>query len=455
MRTTRGLHLATEALGLVTCLALVGCSDDAGSGGADATGDPDAGQDVRLDGFPLQDAGSDAQRDPESDRSEDVQLDEAPDGADAVDVTAVCGRPLVWIRSSGGLTEHGEGRSELLLGEGGYAWYDTQNPDTPIDGLLPDDLSQTVEQALADIGDPDSLEDGYGECCAAWADGADTYIRFAGASDPEREIRVSEYAAAPESLLSLLNLQASIIQHLRDDGAPSLAPALTALPESAEAGCDNHVSHGMVRFHLEGPNGQYVDTTRIEVDGFDGDVYDAPFDLQIDGEIQAMVPGASLTLETPEGALWTLTFDDYPSVLPAVTLSEGHSVTLHIRIAWAFDLNIHGLTISDERGVLFVADEGLTELDDAIDGISVAVVNGCPQVTEEHNCAPSGEQALRFDDSSGSTTAFAGDWIWLTPADGYRLAAVNLKSYSSGYCDDYWNYAWAAVAVAGTDLCEE
>ncbi len=376
--------------------------------------------------------------------------------------TAGCARRLV-LRTDGGLCMDGACFREVRVGAGGYLFVDDETPFTPRDDALSAEWTAVFEAVLAAV-DTESLEPGYGDCCNAYFDGSDLYVTFFGPGATERTTRISDGSLAPPELRTLVDFVMEAAEPRLAD-APENPADFAACPGLADvptgdgpppSTCENafELAGNNFVWTLDGPNGQHLDRDRIVLDGVDPAAL--PVMVTKDGVVTAVDPGVAFTLRAADGD-WTLTFTAREPSVPGLCVVVGQSVRLTARVAWAFDLNIHGVMVSDERGVLFATDEGLSGVHEAPESpFGVAVTSAfCEPQTEPGFCGPRGAQELQFTAGGAALTLRTAEWGRLNVPGGYDLAVRNLRSFQTGYCDDNWNYAYVALAIAGSDraLC--
>ena len=368
---------------------------------------------------------------------------------------------LVSMETTGGLCAFGACGAEVWVRADGHVTLNTEAPDSPRDFALTEAQLSELEATL-DALDRVRVANGYGTCCNAFTDGSDDYITLYALGAPVRTIRISSALELPDPLASLLNQLRALrfSDAIERDAAPGVwHPSELDLGAGAGLTCDDfeEASAGIVVWSLSGPDGQRFDRSQIAVDAL-GDVSQedlmAGVELVLEGTA-VLNPDGEITVETAEGATWSLTFERYPGALPQPRLVTGEPVRITARVAWAFDLNIHGLMLEGPRGVLFITDEGLSGLHAAQTApFAVAPTGDCPVLSEE-GCAPRQARSLRFaarDGGAQELELLTGQWgVWRVPG-AYDLAVRNLRSYETGFCDDYWNYAYLAVPLAGSDV---
>ena len=368
-------------------------------------------------------------------------------------------RPLVKVRSDGGLCMYGACYTEILVREDGYLFADDETSFSPREATLEAATLEELGTLLAAIDVP-GLADGYGDCCNAWADGSDTYVHFydeAGA--PLRIVRISRNDEAPAALIDLVSAVSTRGRGLLGAGDASAAPcpglfelpAYDVLPEPSCESTPVLVRNAYV-WQILGPRNQRFDREVIRVEAL-GESPALPATLTLEGTATGLEPGNALTLTTDEGEDWRLTFTARPTNVPMFCAVIGQRLRLSAHVAWAFEIYIHGLVVSDDRGVLFVTDEGLSGVA-ALPEVPFSVEAAatlCPQDEGPDLCAPAGAQELVFTAGEQELALLTGAWARLALPGARDLALLNLRSYSSGLCDDYWNYAYVGFALAGSD----
>ena len=141
---------------------------------------------------------------------------------------------LVRLEEHGGLCEHGPCFTNIQVQGDGVILVDNEQPDTPIDDELGDNVLAGI-LSLLDRIEPAELQDGYGACCNAICPiascGSDTYITFYDTGRPVRRVRISAPNLAPEPLATLRStLHQEGYGRMNGPGRPAVCPGFAYPP---------------------------------------------------------------------------------------------------------------------------------------------------------------------------------------------------------------------------------
>jgi hypothetical protein len=216
------------------------------------------------------------------------------------------------------------------------------------------------------------------------------------------------------------------------------------------------------------PCGRTYDSFSMRAALYDGRSFDCsggtdkgPVDLK--GQVVEST-GNSLTIDScPPNAdcmpmRSTFTFDA-PDLYLWIPVGAFVSVALDVEMPWGCEQRVLISSLPSWGGVpnpvwspstLFAASDGVAEplpgAPFAMEKIGLGCINdpggGC-------GGDPPDDYALRFHSTQvpgdpGTVVGMGqvGYWTFTSPAVPESYAIKNLRSYSTGYCDDYWNWSW-------------
>jgi hypothetical protein len=212
-------------------------------------------------------------------------------------------------------------------------------------------------------------------------------------------------------------------------------------------------SNDSFSFTLTAPDGTNVDCTGVQ-QGQSKTVH-------IEGVVTAST-STTLTLETcPPGtacdpATYTLAVES-PAFMMNVFTGEFVQLDVAIHYPWgctgtilARNLPVFGGQPGPGGNVpwfIFAGSDGVAGAPDGAPFTVSALPLGCG--TSGQSCGPTVQDSYRFDVLGATVTSvFEGEMDVVSATDvGGPISVLfrNLRSYESGWCDDYWNYAWWAT----------
>lgn len=308
-------------------------------------------------------------------------------------------------------------------------------------GLIEESLFRAFESALGPIS-PDEMAAEYGEQSL----GVDPVrLGLIGATG-DVTTAVHDRDALPETLANLLDSLDAIHGALpargdTDVGLPPLTP-----PVDLDSSCEDPFEIEVPVLSIDGPDGFVFEPGAA---GFADE--DLPADLVITGSPSDDGTVADIVVVDDSDGVWTIAVAPLPESEAGITLFAERRITVTARLSGSAGNYATSMSISGERGILFVMDSGLAGIGD-LERSFVSIGNaGCGRREVCEEGTPSGAGFTVTSETYFVESVSPGEWLEVQLNSGRGLRLLN-TSPTAEICDPT-QASYVGWGVLGSDRC--